>query len=538
VRARVFDRLRTRVLLLVIGVGLLPAAAIAFWLTIGTARGGERALRTRLAGNLEHVERHVARRWGEQRHALLFLAEQRDVQHALRTQSNPNALDPALRPLFERLPATVRAVRILDTAEHVRWSAERTGGEARPLLDVDQVIVGTADGSRLGVLRTTLELDALLPASLEQTPGAEYLLAAIDRNSGRSVLPVPVDRGLLEQARFRWGEDEWIAERLSVEEPPLTFVAAGPVTLIAAPFRRAAGRAAVALAIIAVAALIAAGVLSRRITRPLEEVASAATAVARGDLERNVRVSGPAEVQDVATAFNTMMSGLRRSLAAAADREALAAVGSFAAELAHEIRNPLGAMRLDLEMIEERLPPGSELRERQQGVIREMERLSHVVGGALELARSGRIDSATISVGEPLRQAVHYAAPRFTERDGCVSLAVPDQEVLIRGDGHALQRLFLNVLLNAAEAIGRGGHCRVSVEAVNGACRVRFADNGHGMTAQARERAAESFFTTRAGGTGLGLAVATRIAQAHGGALCIASSDESGTVVEVTLPHV
>lgn len=530
------DTLRTRVLLLVAGVGILPLLLLTLWLTRAAAAGGERLLRDRLQLVLIESERQIASRWAEERSRILSLAEHGEVQRELRGPLRTAWHPAALRTEFARLPPDVLGVTIIDTAGVARWSVTRSDVQGDPAIDVDEPIYGLVDGTRLGVLRARLRLQALLPPRENTTAGLDAAFGVIDRASRRSLLPLPFDSRSFLQSRFTWGEDEWVAERREMEDPPFTLLAFGPITLLTKPFRAAAARGFLLVLVIGAAGLLLAVLVSRRLARSLEELQAAATAVARGDLERSVEVGGTVEVQQVAAAFNAMSHNLRRSLDAAAQREALAAVGGFATELAHEIRNPLGAMRLDLELIEEQLPDNSPLRALQRNAIGEIERLDQVVGGALDLARSGRVVRGPVALADPLRSAVHYATPRFEQRGSRLTLRVPDIPVVVLGDAHALQRIFLNVLLNAADAVPNGGRCDVVLEVIDTAAFVRIADNGPGIDSRAVGRVGEPFFSTKPAGTGLGLAIATRIAHAHGGELTIEGTRGVGTTVQLRLP--
>ena len=106
----------------------------------------------------------------------------------------------------------------------------------------------------------------------------------------------------------------------------------------------------------------------------------------------------------------------------------------------------------------------------------------------------------------------------------------------IKGDLGALEQLFLNLLLNAAQALDSGGGARVTIALEEGTVVVTIRDDGRGMTPARLERVFEPLFTTRAGGTGLGLTIALRIASAHGGSIRLTSEPDRGTTVEVRLP--
>jgi signal transduction histidine kinase len=107
---------------------------------------------------------------------------------------------------------------------------------------------------------------------------------------------------------------------------------------------------------------------------------------------------------------------------------------------------------------------------------------------------------------------------------------------MVAGDSAALEQLFLNILLNAAQALDDGGAAALEVEPADGQISVRIRDDGQGIPAEALDRVFEAFYSTREGGTGLGLPIARRIAQAHGGQLRIRAAVGTGTEVEITLP--
>jgi signal transduction histidine kinase len=139
----------------------------------------------------------------------------------------------------------------------------------------------------------------------------------------------------------------------------------------------------------------------------------------------------------------------------------------------------------------------------------------------------------------PIRTSMRIAAAEF-ERRGVVLDPLPaaDGEVRVRGDAAALEQLFLNLLLNAAQAGESGARAGVRVDSATHEITVTVWDTGPGFAKDADVRAFDPFFTTKVEGTGLGLTVARRIAIAHGGAIALATSPGGGTEVRVTLPPV
>src|SRR5207249_1088607 len=134
----------------------------------------------------------------------------------------------------------------------------------------------------------------------------------------------------------------------------------------------------------------------------------------------------------LARAFNAMTESLRRTLDRLSQREALAAVGEFAAYLAHEVRNPLTAMRLDLERARERLADTAAADVLLGRALDQIDRLDSAVSGSLRIARSGRLALAPLDLREPLAAAIHAAQPAFTARGAeLLHLAPPNDAVCV-----------------------------------------------------------------------------------------------------------
>ena len=231
------------------------------------------------------------------------------------------------------------------------------------------------------------------------------------------------------------------------------------------------------------------------------------------------------------------MASLRRTLSELADRERLAAVGEFAASLAHEVRNPLTAIRIDLQRVEERLPSDSPLREPQSRALKEISRLDATVSEALDVARTGRWRIGVVDLRAPLRAAADAAAHAFTERQATLDLTgLSDRPLVVLGDASALEQLFLNLFLNAAAALGPGGRAWIEVGEEPADAVVAVRDSGTGIAPEMLDNVFQPLYTTRPDGTGLGLTVARRIVDEHGGQIEIESAVGQGTTVRVRVP--
>jgi two-component system sensor histidine kinase AtoS len=556
--------LRSKFILIVLGGAVLPLALLGVWLNQTAERSGERLLRERLDISLTEIAEDVGLRWLLVRAEILRITELPEVRQGLRqdralgavpspnpsdlsARENPSAGSPpqALKRLFAELEGNVGAIRVVDREGATRWRSPVYGnptgglssGGAQPL-PVRLGIFDLASGDRIGTLEVDLPLRALLSGSATWGGVAGSLLGAFEPNTGASLLPLSIDPFLLREEQFRWRDETWLSAERSLEEPALDLLLAAPVTPFVAPFQESARRNLWILGGITLLVLALAAVLTRGTTQALSRLADAAEAVARGDLDREVDSKGRDEVARVGRAFNTMTESLRRTLQELSQRRALAAVGEFAASLAHEVRNPLTSIRFDLQRIEEKLPNDEETPELMARTIRKIDSLNGSVSGALQVARSGSVKMEPIDLRTPLRAAVQMALPAFQETGGTLdATGVEGEPIKIRGDASALERLFLNLLLNAAQALRAGGQASVTLHCLEYEVRVLIQDTGKGIEGELLDRIFEPFFSSRPDGTGLGLPIARRIARAHGGDLSVESKAGAGTTLTVRVPQ-
>lgn len=233
------------------------------------------------------------------------------------------------------------------------------------------------------------------------------------------------------------------------------------------------------------------------------------------------------------------------------ERDRLAMLGEMAAGLAHEIRNPLGAIKGAAQMLED-LPPGVERDEPDDEgdtsteflgiIIEETNRLNRVVSTFLEYARPYQGSPEPLDVNEIIRRTVQVAE---TSRDHDVTfnLNLDRTLPLVRVDPERLHQVFINLMLNAIQAMDRQGELLVSSFLRRGRRRserdrveIRFRDTGPGIPARMLEKIFIPFFTTKQDGTGLGLPICQRIVQDMEGTVDVESSNHKGTTFVVTFP--
>jgi signal transduction histidine kinase len=512
---------RIRILLIVLALGSVPPVVLGVWLTRSTVSSGEEIVQSRLDAAIEQAVPGIVSRWIGIRSSVLDLT---DGSHIRRLLERPDAdAAAALLVAVDGLPFAPVELRLRDREGRIAWQLRRSatpqpGGlqsPAPPSLPVSFQVQDHASGVVLGELQVDLTAAALLP---DGAAPEGMLVGLYHAESGTSLIPRPFDRALARQDRV-----------LALAAPRNPFEG-----LLAEKARTGVAL----LVLVSVIGLLLAIVITMRLTRSLDDLASAVEAVSRGELERTVDGAGPPEIGRIARAFNAMTSSLQETLAQLARRESLAAVGEFAASIAHEVRNPLTAIRVDLERVEEHLPEDSPLRPAHERALREVARLDATVSEALQGARGKEFRPGMLDLREPLRDAVDAASHDFDAACGSLSVHAPDLPVDVQGDAGALEQLFLNLLRNAAQAVEPGGSVTVRIQLRDGLADVAVHDDGSGMSPDSLQRAFEPMFTTRAEGTGLGLTIARRIAVAHRGSLTLESAPGEGTTARLTLPFV
>lgn len=277
----------------------------------------------------------------------------------------------------------------------------------------------------------------------------------------------------------------------------------------------------------------------RRLLAPLARVTSRAQAVARGDLTaRTVEPSGD-EIGQLEVAFERMVAGVASAQAAALANERLAAIGKMAAHVTHEIRNPLSAMGLNVEMLEEELShgdPPAEVKKLLASIHREVQRLEHLSEEYLRVARLPQPRMESEDVAATVREVVAFAAPELQVSGCTATVSVEPALPTALFDEAQIRQALLNLLRNAREAMPGGGPIAVHVSAVGMSVVVDVDDRGGGIPESIRSRVFDPFFSTKGEGTGLGLAITRHIVEAHGGTIVCEPRKEGGTRFRLALP--
>ena len=218
-------------------------------------------------------------------------------------------------------------------------------------------------------------------------------------------------------------------------------------------------------------------------------------------------------------------------------QDRLAAIGRMAASIAHEIRNPLAAMRGSIQMLRADMEGQSSQTELMEIILRESDRLNRIISDFLNYARPRSIIQSKVDVGELLRRTFTLLrnSAELNEHQ-IIGEDVPDEPVLVGADAEQLQQVFWNLARNALQSMPDGGELRAAVQPQkDNRLRIAFADTGRGMSPQQVEHLFEPFSSTT-GGTGLGLSIVYQIIRDHGGTINVRSREGQGTTITIELP--
>ena len=283
---------------------------------------------------------------------------------------------------------------------------------------------------------------------------------------------------------------------------------------------------------------------------PLQDVGTVVVAVSKAALAPRIAllrrrllfhtaVAGGLALAVLAAAVAFIWHLVQRNAALEARKrmdEELAALGSLAANLAHEIRNPLNALSLNLELLEEELHE----HRAEGGTVglarREVGRLSRLVNDFLVYARPSPVHRERCEAFEVLREVAALLGPSCEKAD--VALTIDAQPVVLEADRGQIAQVLVNLALNALQAMEQSQVRRLELRAyaMGQLAVLEVVDSGPGIPSEQLGRVREAFFSLRKGGTGLGLAIADRIAQAHGGSLELENRPEGGLVARLVLP--
>jgi two-component system, NtrC family, sensor kinase len=301
----------------------------------------------------------------------------------------------------------------------------------------------------------------------------------------------------------------------------------------------------VSMALIVTGAVVAL-LISRRLTKPLEQLALGAERIGQGDFDTRVHAESSDEIGALAVAFNRMASGLQerelaliRTQQALVHSEKMAAFGQLGAGIAHEVNNPLTGILGHAQLAIRRLGPENPAKASLDLIARETRRCIDIIKNLMRFARQETPQfhpvDANEAVGAALSIVDHQLSLHGIRIMRELGLGLPQ----VSGDINQLQQVLVNLAINAQQAMaGQRGELTVRTRALGGQVLIELQDSGPGISPELQKKIFEPFFTTKPAGqgTGLGLSVSYGIIESHGGRIEVSSSLGSGATFVISLP--
>ena len=277
--------------------------------------------------------------------------------------------------------------------------------------------------------------------------------------------------------------------------------------------------------------------IGKNLTNPIKVLVDSTARVATGDLDEQCEIKTHDEIGDLAAAFNQMTRDLKESRDQLIQAERLATAGKMSASFAHEIRNPLSSMRMLAQMLMQKPEMlGEKYQQSVRYILEEIERIDTIVKGLMDFARPASLDLKQQPIAPVLQAVLSLMEANFAHHKIQLVLNLSLETPEIQFDSDKLKQAFMNVVLNAMEAMPQGGVLQVSTFTEKDSVCIKVKDTGIGIPAEDLEHLFEPFFTKKTRGTGLGLANVKRILEEHGGTVEIDSTPDEGTTVLIGLP--
>jgi two-component system, NtrC family, sensor kinase len=273
--------------------------------------------------------------------------------------------------------------------------------------------------------------------------------------------------------------------------------------------------------------------------RPLRRLRDAASRVASGDYGSRIDEKGPMEVKDLARELNAMAHAVEERERELVRSERLAAVGKMAAMITHEVRNPLSSIGLNTELLDDELGEHQkEARELVQAIHREVDRLTAITEEYLSFARLPKPKPAPEGVNTLVGALAGFVRADLAVKQVKLEVELEGGDPIALIDAAQIRQCLINLVRNASEAVASkgGGSVTLRTRRVGDRITIAVHDDGPGIAADVLPRMFDPFFSTKEGGSGLGLALTQQIVKDHGGDLAVESTLGRGTTFTVSVP--
>jgi len=291
---------------------------------------------------------------------------------------------------------------------------------------------------------------------------------------------------------------------------------------------------------------------SRNVTNPLKRLSKSILALTQNNLYFPVEEKGPREIRELTASFNGMLEVLKekeeklkeniKKLEAEQEKsiraEKMASLGKISSGLAHEVGNPLGAVAGYCEVALKLAESSPDLKEIIENIYEQTQRINETVKDFLDYARVKSSEISNISLKEIIDSSLSlFSVGGKYEKVKVINEF--DEGILIKGDKNKLIQVFINILLNAYDAVNEYGIIKISSEKTNGIVGITITDDGCGISEEDLKYVFEPFFTTKesGSGTGLGLSICQSIIESMNGSISVKSKLNEGTSVKIKLPE-
>jgi C4-dicarboxylate-specific signal transduction histidine kinase len=303
-----------------------------------------------------------------------------------------------------------------------------------------------------------------------------------------------------------------------------------------------------ALIIILISCVLSCGIallVAGAIVRPIMRLAQGTRALAHGDLSERVDERAPAEIGDLAVAFNTMAASLQQSRSDLNSAEAqlvqsakLASLGTLSAGVAHELNQPVAIVRGLAQQLQREPELSSEIQEDLLLIEGQTSRMMKIIKHLRTFCRTGGYERVRVNVNQVIQDCFILIDAQLKSHDIATELVLCEPSPVVLGDANELEQVFINLLTNARDAMDGRPNARLTIRSrtEHGQCILEFCDNGPGIPAEVAAHIFDPFFTTKEAGkgTGLGLSISHGIIEKHHGS--ITTKNDSGAVFSITLP--
>lgn len=296
---------------------------------------------------------------------------------------------------------------------------------------------------------------------------------------------------------------------------------------------------AVVLGLIAIAIAFMMAVWVTITLRPLGRLRAAAKRIGGGDYGSRIDERGPAEVAELAREFNSMARAVEERERQLVRSERLAAVGKLSAMITHEIRNPLSAIGLNAELLDDELAGNAEGRALCRAIQHEVDRLTAITEEYLAFGKLPKPKIASEHLNAMVEALAAFVREDLAAKHIELVVELSDADPIALADASQLRQCLVNLVRNAGEAVASkgGGIVRLRTKKAGDRAVIEVEDNGVGIPPEVLPRLFDTFFSTKEGGSGLGLALTQQIVKDHGGDLGVTSTVGRGTTFTVSIPR-